>query len=83
MRAEALGGMAASDIANKMVADAVGCEPVSATKFPAIRENNRESCEIAARGAGPASYFDVKFKDLQANSLLCRAGNFQNRKREF
>jgi hypothetical protein len=29
MRAEALGGMAASDIANKMVADAVGCEPVS------------------------------------------------------
>jgi len=25
-----------------MVADAVGCEPVSASKFPDNRENNRE-----------------------------------------
>ena len=48
-----------------MVADAVRCEPVSATQFPAIRENNREFCEIAVRGAGPASYF-------HENSKICR-----------
>jgi hypothetical protein len=35
-----------SDIASKMVADAVTCEPVSATKFPAIREINRENCDF-------------------------------------
>ena len=29
-----------------MVADAVTVEPVSATKFPANRENNREFCRI-------------------------------------
>jgi hypothetical protein len=29
-----------------MVADAVDLEPVSASKFPANRENNREFCKI-------------------------------------
>jgi hypothetical protein len=29
-----------------LMADAVGCEPVSNTKFPANREKNREFCGI-------------------------------------
>ena len=40
-------------------------ERVSATQFPAIRENNREFCEIGVRGAGPANYF-------HENSKSCR-----------
>jgi hypothetical protein len=48
-----------------VVADAVCYERVSATQFPAIRENNREFCEIAVRGAGPANYF-------HENSKSCR-----------
>ena len=34
------------DSADCVVADAVVCEPVSAAKFPANREKNREFCRI-------------------------------------
>jgi len=38
-------------IQEKMVADAVTCEPVSTDKFPANREKNREFYKIAALAA--------------------------------
>src|SRR6185437_8151895 len=66
-----------------VVADAVPCEPVSTVKFPAIRENNREFCKIAARRPLPGQLFRRRIKDLPTISLLYRAGNFQNGNREF
>lgn len=51
---------------NWVVADAVGCERVSAREFPANRENNREFCEISAGMAQQTSY---SHKD----SKVCRS----------
>jgi hypothetical protein len=47
-----------------MVADAVGFEPVSAPKFPANREINREFRQIRLLGA-------ILHADTRANSKAC------------
>src|SRR5262245_39707159 len=52
-----------------MVADAVGFEPVSAFKFPANRENNREFCKIRPSAtnlrsrtrANPMAYGEIPY----------------------
>jgi hypothetical protein len=48
-----------------MVADAVGCEPVSASKFPATREINREFRRISLLSA-------ILKADTRANSEACK-----------
>jgi hypothetical protein len=52
---------------NWVVADPVGCEPVSAAKFPAIRENYREKGDfrrlnaicIAKSGSAAAIFYEI------------------------
>jgi len=46
-----------------VVADAVTVEPVSATKFPANRENNRELCRFRSESA-------ILVASRLANSIL-------------
>jgi hypothetical protein len=63
---------------SSLAEDAVLIEPVSAFKFPANREINREfrrirrsSCDFGAQSAG-------EFNSFQANSLLNETGNLLN-----
>jgi hypothetical protein len=52
---------------NWVVVDPVGCEPVSAAKFPAIRENYRENSDfrrfnaicIAKSGSTTAIFYEI------------------------
>ena len=64
--------------------DAVNCEPVSASKFPANREINREFRRNSAIQPRFARLINGReFNSLQPNSLRDRTGNFQMRIREF
>src|SRR6516162_5607535 len=65
-----------------MVVVAVGCELVSASKFPANRENNREFCRIRPSVAIFVPNEPRCFNSLQRNSLCNRTGNFQTCIRE-
>ncbi|MGC1747481.1 MAG: hypothetical protein WA778_05710, partial [Pseudolabrys sp.] len=58
------------------MADAVLVEPVSAPKFPANREINREFRQIRLLGAILHADNASKFKGFQRNSLLRRTGNY-------
>jgi hypothetical protein len=59
-----------------VVADAVAIEPVSASKFPANREINREFCEILAAATLFAPQSASKFNGFERNSLSKVTGNF-------
>jgi hypothetical protein len=56
---------ATGDMCDCVVADAVGCEPVSASKFPANREINREFRRIRLLSA-------ILKADTPANSEACK-----------
>ena len=57
-------------------------KPVSATEFPATRENNREFCGFRRLRAQIDVRPARKFSDLQRNSLRNRTGNFSRHIRE-
>jgi hypothetical protein len=57
------------------VADAVAVEPVSASKFPANREINREFCQFCPYLQPALLDSRNDFASLRRNSLPIRAGN--------
>jgi hypothetical protein len=73
-----------------MVADAVAIEPVSASRFPANREKNREFFNLRATSEIRVAREPNDFGAFELNSLNKRTGNilewnreFQPRNREF
>ena len=66
------------DLGDCLVADAVQVEPVSAAKFPANREKNREFRKIVASRA-PEIPIVPRHRASDANSLLNRTGNYFGR----
>jgi hypothetical protein len=60
----------------RLADEAVPMEPVSASKFPANREINREFGNLGPRSAVLAPPSTSDFNGLQSNSLHTRTGNF-------
>ena len=60
----------------RMVADAVGIEPVSASQFPANREKNREFFDFGSVLRIRALISPTVTRAFEPNSLLIGTGNF-------
>jgi hypothetical protein len=66
-----------------VVADAVIVEPVSASKFPAIREKNREFFDVRGHSAYQQACESNDFGAFQPNSLNIGTGKVSAKNREF
>ena len=75
--------VAAVIIAECLAEDAVRRELVSAPKFPANRENNRESREKEPSSCHRQVKFARQFSDLGEEFPMAGTGNFSTARREF